>query len=356
MGRIDRAKGQDATMERRHIHAMLNNIDEYELVKSKKHPKYQTATDFYDGAKICKQNFLKYYRRFINANRELSALIPHKTGRKFKEELTYNNKLIEQLKEFRAKGFNKFDLQIKIYEKLEIKLSPSSIYRLMKKLHLNRLNPIIKETKRKIIKMQAGELGNIDIHYVAKGTVKEVGEQRLYLLGLIDAYSRVCWLEVIDSIKALDVMFASMEILMRFKDRYDIQFKAIMSDNGAEFGSTNSKEHPFAKLLTFYGIKQLHTKPCRPQTNGKIERFWKTLEEELLGGETFATVEEFKEYILGYVLYYNEQRMHQGINNIVPAKMLKQDTSSWEKIIGSKANVSDSDSEITEISELLIKN
>lgn len=49
MGRIDRAKGQDATLERRHILAMLKNIEGYELVKNKKHPRYRTANDFYDG-------------------------------------------------------------------------------------------------------------------------------------------------------------------------------------------------------------------------------------------------------------------------------------------------------------------
>lgn len=325
MGRIDRSNGQDAVMERRHIQVMLNNIEGYELVKSKKHPEYTTATEFYEGSGVCKQNFLKYYRRFINNNREIAALIPHKTGRKFKEELSYNDNILSCLKEIRSKGFNRYDLQIKLKEKLGVKISPSSIYRIMKKLKINKLNPIIKEEKRKIIKMYAGEMGNIDIHYVAKGTVKEVGGKKLYILGLIDAHSRICWLEVVESIKSIDVMFAAMETLMRIKDRYDIQFESIMSDNGAEFSSSGSKDdHPFEKMLNFYGIKHIYTKPCKPQTNGKIERFWKTLEEELLSGETFETLKEFKEFILGYVIYYNEQRLHQGINNIAPLQMLKK--------------------------------
>ena len=325
MGRIDRAKGQDATLERRHILSMLKNIEGYELVKNKNHPRYKTANDFYDGIGVCKQNFLKYYRRYINANREVASLIPHKTGRKFREELNYSKELIEEVKEIRSKGFNKFDLQIKLLSRLGIKLSPSSIYRLLKKLNINRLNPKIKENKRIIIKMHAGEMGNIDIHYVSKETVKELGNKKIYILGIIDAYSRICWLEVIDSIKAIDVMFASMEILMRIKERYNIQFESIMSDNGAEFSSRGDKKgHPFEKMLTFYDIKHIYTKPCRPQTNGKIERFWKTLEDELLSGEKFETLEEFKQHILGYVVYYNEHRIHQGINNIMPVQKLKK--------------------------------
>lgn len=327
MGRIDRSEGQDATLERRHIKAMLKHIDEYELVKSRAHPKYKTACEFYSGAGLCKQNFLKHYRRFINSNKDISSLIPHKTGRKFKEELSYSQEIIDKIKEIRAKGFNRFDLQVKL--KAEgIYISPSTIYRLLKKLKLNRLNLKIKEEKRKIVKMFAGEMGHVDIHYVAKGTVKEVGPKKLYILGVIDDYSRICWLEVIDSIKSIDVMFATMDIFMRLKERYNIQFKSLMSDNGPEFRSVNVNEHPFERMLKFYDMKHVYTKPYKPQTNGKIERFWKTLEDELLDGEEFDTLEEFKEHILGYTIYYNEHRLHQGINNAVPSTMLDANSGS----------------------------
>jgi hypothetical protein len=47
MGRIDRSNGQDATMERRHIAAMLRHFDEYERVKAKKHAYFTTAQAFF---------------------------------------------------------------------------------------------------------------------------------------------------------------------------------------------------------------------------------------------------------------------------------------------------------------------
>ena len=197
------------------------------------------------------------------------------------------------------------------------------MYRLTKRLGLNRLNTKIKEEKRKIIKVRIGELGHIDIHYVTKKTVKETKNKQLYIIGLIDDFSRVCWLEVIDSIKSIDVMFAGMSIMNALKSRYNIAFEEIMSDNGSEFsGRTNVANHPFERMLNFYSIKHRYTKPYRPQTNGKIERFWKTLEDELLDGEEFETLDEFKDYVLGYALYYNEHRMHQGIDNKKPTDML----------------------------------
>ena len=203
-----------------------------------------------------------------------------------------------------------------------IEIAPTAVYRLMRKLGINRLNPVLKEEKRRIIKMSAGELGHIDVHYISKGTVKDTGDKKLYILGIIDDYSRLCWLEVVDSIKAINIMFASVEALMRLKDRYGISFKEMLSDNGQEFCGKNNTEHPFEQMLRFYNIKHRYTKPFSPQTNGKIERFWKTIEEELLSGEVFETLEELKHYILGYVIYYNEHRNHQGINHKIPKDMV----------------------------------
>ena len=75
-------------------------------------------------------------------------------------------------------------------------------------------------------------------------------------------------------------------------------------------------------------MKHVYTKPYKPQTNGKIERFWKTLEDELLDGEELDTLEELKEHILGYTIYYNEHLLHQGINNAVPSTILDANSGS----------------------------
>jgi transposase InsO family protein len=191
----------------------------------------------------------------------------------------------------------------------------------MRKLGISQLDPIIKEERRRIIKMSAGELGHIDVHYIAKNTVKNAPNKKLYLVGIIDSYSRVCWLEVIDSIKAINVAFAANEILLRLKQRYGIEFQEMMSDNGSEVASRNNPDHPLEKTLQFYGIKHIYTKPCTPKTNGKIERFWKTIEEDLLSGERFETIEDLRHHITGYCVYYNEHRIHQGINNKIPVML-----------------------------------
>ena len=142
----------------------------------------------------------------------------------------------------------------------------------LKKIGLNKLNPRIKEEKKKIVKQYAGEMGHIDCHYLTKGLVKDY-KGKLYLVGLLDDYSRLCWVEVVTSLKSLDIMFATMSMLVHFKGRYGVEFKEMLSDNGNEFASKNNIEgHPFEGMLRFYNIKHRYTKPYKPQTNGKIER------------------------------------------------------------------------------------
>lgn len=77
------------------------------LAKPKRHPLYKKAQEFYDAKGICKENFLKYYRWYMLANRNISALIPHKSSRKFKDSLNYEPEIIEKVKAIRSKGYNR---------------------------------------------------------------------------------------------------------------------------------------------------------------------------------------------------------------------------------------------------------
>lgn len=56
----------------------------------------------------------------------------------------------------------------------------------------------------------------------------------------------------------------------------------------------NKSTHPYKVLLCDMEIKHRYTAPYHPQTNGKIERFWRTLDEELLTGVTFNNTREVK--------------------------------------------------------------
>ena len=86
-----------------------------------------------------------------------------------------------------------------------------------------------------------------------------------------------------------------------------------------------SQDILFERLLIELGIKHRYTKPYRPQTNGKVERFWRTLQEDLIHETDFDTLVELKDELIQYLCYYNHQRPHQGIDGKTPSEMIPKD-------------------------------
>jgi len=108
------------------------------------------------------------------------------------------------------------------------------------------------------------------------------------------------------------------------RSTFNIQFEEVLTDNGPEFGTKQSQkkdEHPFERMLMELGVKHRYTRPYRPQTNGKVERFWRTLEDDLLRGADYDSIPELQEELLQYLYYYNKMRPHQSLNGETPESL-----------------------------------
>ena len=92
----------------------------------------------------------------------------------------------------------------------------------------------------------------------------------------------------------------------------------LLTDNGPQYVTWRGKSQ-FTKQLEKRGIKQIIAKPKRPQTLGKIERFWGTLWLELVQTAVFADLADARDRIGHFIDYYNFQRTHTGIGGLVPA-------------------------------------
>ena len=100
-------------------------------------------------------------------------------------------------------------------------------------------------------------------------------------------------------------------------------FPARYADNGPEVAARRNGEGiRWSGCWRSWGSSIATRAPHRPQTNGKAERFWRTLNEDLLEGTTFETVEELKEELALYLLYYNTERPHQGLGGKTPLQAL----------------------------------
>ena len=317
-----RKNSKDRTVERNYIQKWRFLVREYELVKAKKHPRFRFVQDFYNFHGTSRQTFAKYYNRYRQEGSDRS-LLPLKRGPRWKSRRTLP--FIEQkVLELRLKGINRYEIYGILHPELKSHTpAPSTIYAISRRHNLNRLTKPMEQSKRRIIKTRAGELGHLDCHHLSRDLVLG-SRQRYYLVALLDSCTRLAWVEVVEDLKSLSVMFAALKSINLLNVEYGVRFEAILTDNGPEVATHKSKDgHPFERMLMELGIKHRYTRPYRPQTNGKVERFWRTLNEDLLEETTFESVEELKNELMQYLLYYNTERPHQGLGGKTPLQTLQ---------------------------------
>lgn len=97
--------------------------------------------------------------------------------------------------------------------------------------------------------------------------------------------------------------------------RYGMPLR-INTDNGSPWGSPSRHEHGITKLtiwLIRLGIRLSHSRPAHPQTNGKDERFHRSLKAEVLQGRQFATLDEVQVAFNDWRHVYNHERPHEAL-------------------------------------------
>ena len=313
------------TLEQNFTKIVKLRITEYEQVKKGEHPRFKFAADFYRAYNLTKQNFIKYYNRYKNMPIDAS-LVPKKRGRKYGSIKTYPY-IQSKILELRNQGFGKYDIyDIMIPKYGTLTPSLTTIYNILKRYGVNKPSDYIQKQKRRYVKERMGELGHVDCHYVQKGTIEEC-PGRHYLLSLIDDHTRLAWSIRLDNIQGITVSYALLKLLSLFKSTYGITFKKILSDNGSEFKGIATQH-----LLKELSILSVFTRPYHPQTNGKVERFWRTLEDELLRETTYPTINSFEEELFHYCVYYNHLRKHYGLRRQTPYSQLLSVESELPKV------------------------
>lgn len=320
-----RNNSHDETLKRNYIQKYQYLVQEYEAVKSKQHEQYKKVKDFYKAHGTCAQTFLKYYGRYKQNGNKEEYLLPDKRGPKYSTRRA-SREIEEQVLEIREKGCNKYEVNSILKGLLGDKTpSPSGIYNILKRHGKNRLTTKMQEVKRQIIKEKAGELGHIDCHHLAKDMIAN-DSKRYYLVCVIDSCTRIAWAEAVEDIQSITVMFSVLRCFNFISQEYAIKFAEVLTDNGPEFGpreSNNKSSHPFERLLIEMGVRHRYTRPYRPQTNGKVERFWRTLNEDLIEGTYFESFEHFKDELFKYIVYYNQLRPHQALQGKTPQEFAK---------------------------------
>jgi len=128
----------------------------------------------------------------------------------------------------------------------------------------------------------------------------------------VDDYSRLAYAEVLPDEKAATAT-GFLRRALSFFARYGIQVERVLTDNGSAYISTL---HAIA--CRTLGIRHLRTRPRRPQTNGKAERFIRTLINGWAYGAIYRTSTERTAALDGWLWHYNHQRRHSALGHQPP--------------------------------------
>lgn len=250
---------------------------------------------------VSRKNFFKWLKRYREYGRE--GLINKKAGAKTNRRRTFplNEDLIVKLR-------------------LDTPFGPVRIAYELKRRNLNKL-PAFKEEKETIRyeKKKPFKMEYVDAKYV--GNLK--GQGRVQQSTPVDDATRITYAKLYRRKTALN----GLSFLKKVIELSPFRIQSILTDNGLEF--TNIRGAPNSHIIDEFclknNIKHKLTRKRRPQTNGKVERFYRTVGEESYSRNFYFTLEDMEKGLEKYdVEYYNKFRPHMGINGFTPYEKLKE--------------------------------
>lgn len=300
-------------------------LEDYErTIQKKRGRKYRFVKDLCSVHYISNKELRRYYRKWITGGKSDESLLPLKRGARPGSRRTPKEMERNIIKAYRRFGLNRYEL-VSLFKPyyLDKTPSPATMDRIKKRYPLN-------EKDKKIIKRYEkktpGELAHIDITKIPKDLRCSFKAKELYAAALCDDCTRITYAEVIKDKKASTLAYFMARSLSWFKQIYHFEYEAVMSDNGPEFRGALEREHPFETLCEQLNIKHIYTRPYHPQTNGKIEAFWRILKSEFFYPNHFTSERDLILNLGNFLFEFNHLRRHGGLNYMTPFDKLEKVT------------------------------
>lgn len=192
----------------------------------------------------------------------------------------------------------------------KVAASPSTVYRVLKQAGL------IGRSQKKPSKKGTGfhqpsaphRHWHIDVSYV------NIAGTFYYLISVLDGYSRfiVHW-EIRKSSTEQDIEL----ILQRAREKCPGATPRIISDNGPQFIARDFKQY-----IRICGMTHVRTSPFYPQSNGKLERYHRTIKDDCLRPGSPLTLEDAQRIVAKFVEDYNDRRLHSALAYVTPRDKL----------------------------------
>lgn len=211
----------------------------------------------------------------------------------------------------------------------------STAYKVLVRNGCSRLSDLDRPTRKPIryVRERPGELLHVDVKKLGRipdgggwrvhgrdGDIDRshkggLGYDKLHIA--VDDHSRLAFLQVHPDEKGTTCAAFLTDAIAWFSDQ-GITVERVMTDNARNYVVS----HDFQKVLTDAEIKHKRIKPYRPQTNGKVERFNRTLVEEFAYARTFASNQARLEALPRWLRYYNHRRRHTGLDGHTPHEIV----------------------------------
>ena len=209
----------------------------------------------------------------------------------------------------------------------------STVYAVLRRAGLSRL-AWLHRTTREIVRYEhasPGDMLHLDVKKLGRVPdgggnrfapgFKETGvgphsKQSLCVHVAIDDHSRVVYVEALADEKGVTTA-GFLERALVFFGAKGVTIERILTDNGG-----NYRSRVFADVALTHSIRLKRTRPYRPQTNGKAERFNRILQNEWAYARPFTSNAERLAELSGYLDYYNDSRPHGGIGGATPDSRL----------------------------------
>jgi transposase InsO family protein len=217
-----------------------------------------------------------------------------------------------------------------------LQMALSTVSGILRRLGLGRLGRTGLERPCRYERSRPGELVHIDVKRLGRiqgGAGKRVrggrykhwnprvtdaaGRRRLtvgweFVHIAIDDHSRLAYAEVLPDEKATTAI-GFLRRAAAYYARFGIRVERLMTDNGSAYVSV-----AHALACRALGIRHLRTRPYRPQTNGKAERFIRTLLAGWAYGAVYGSSEERTLALDGWLWHYNHRRRHSALGRQPP--------------------------------------
>lgn len=184
--------------------------------------------------------------------------------------------------------------------------SPATVYRVLKKAGLlgSRWNKPGRKGTGFEQPLQPHEHGHIEFSHV------NVGGTFYYLCSVLDGCSRaiVHW-EIREAMREADAEL----VLQRAREKHPGSRPRVISDNGPQFVAKDFKEY-----IRLWQASHVLTSPYYPQSNGKLERYHRTLKEQAIRPKTPLSLEDARRVVGDFVEHYNTVRLHSALGYVTP--------------------------------------